>query len=144
MASRLPNGSILIDTIGDPDTVPGSKPGEYVTTGGTQDDLDFAHQQMLEAYDHAYCAYEAMLERGIVREVARAPLGVGIYSSMYATCNLRSLMAFLSLRTHEPEAHFPSTPQFEIEQCARMLEKAFAEHFPVVYEAFNRHGRVCP
>lgn len=52
------------------------------------------------------------------REVARTVLPVGIYSSMYATCNARALMNFLSLRRRSEASTFPSFPQQEIEMVA--------------------------
>jgi thymidylate synthase (FAD) len=69
---------------------------------------------------------------------------VGIYSEMYVTCNARSLMNFLSLRTHDETATFPSNPQHEIELVARQMEEEFAKLFPDTYRAFNENGRVAP
>jgi hypothetical protein len=67
-------------------------------------------------------AYQEMLGAGIAREVARAVLPVGLFSSMYVTCNARSLMAFLSLRTKDDRATLPSFPQREIEMVAERME----------------------
>lgn len=39
-----------------------------------------------------------------------AVLPVGLYSSMHATCNVRSLMYFLGLRVRHPESAYPSFP----------------------------------
>lgn len=120
------------------------KPGHYEYVPGTAaQSLDQA-QRMAAAYHAAYDAYEAALEAGIAREVARATLPVAIYSSMYATCNARSLMAFLSLRTKHPESTFPSFPQREIEMVAEKMESLFAGLFPLTHEAFCKHGRVSP
>lgn len=91
-----------------------------------------------------YISYQERLKRGIAKEVARMSLGVNIYSKMYATCNARSLMAFLSLRTNEPTATFPSTPMWEIEAAARLTEAAFASLFPITYAAWVEFGRVAP
>lgn len=41
------------------------------------------------------------------------------------TCNPRSMMAFLSLRTHEASAKFVSYPLWEIELAARSCETEF-------------------
>ncbi len=88
-------------------------------------------------------------------------LGVNIYSTMYWTCNARSLMAFLSLRTKRDAfweeggfgegwsqnpggAMFPSKPMHEIDACAKLMEQVFATIFPMTAELFNKHGRVCP
>lgn len=92
----------------------------------------------------AWKAYEAMLEAGAAKEVARFVLPVNIYSTMYATCNARSMMAFLSLRVDAENATFESKPQWEIEQIALQMELQFKELFPITWKAFNDNGRVCP
>jgi thymidylate synthase (FAD) len=76
--------------------------------------------------------------------VARGVLPVATYSSMYATCNARSLMAFLSLRTKREGSTFPSFPQREIEMVAEKMEAEWATLMPITYEAFNAAGRVVP
>jgi thymidylate synthase (FAD) len=53
-------------------------------------------------------------------------------------------MSFLSLRTHEPDSKFPSFPQAEIEQAARVAETFLAEGWPITYAAFSKNGRVAP
>jgi thymidylate synthase (FAD) len=85
-----------------------------------------------------------MLDAGVAREVARGVLPVSIYSSMYATCNARALMHFLSLRTKREDSTFPSFPQREIEMVAEKMEAAFAGAMPLTHAAFNRNGRVAP
>lgn len=71
-------------------------------------------------------------------------LPVGIFTSFYATCNTRSLMHFLSLRTKRQNAKVPSFPQREIEMVAEKMEIAWAELMPLTHEAFNACGRVAP
>lgn len=92
----------------------------------------------------AYRRYSIELEYGVAREVARRLLPVNIYSSCWVTCNPRSLMAFLSLRTHDPEAFYTSFPQAEIEEAARQCEEVLEKYWPITYEAFNDFGRVGP
>lgn len=111
---------------------------------GTADDESYIRDTLATSYRIAYESYAAMLEKGYAKEVARACLPVGIYSSCWVTCNPRSLMSFLSLRTHEPEAKFVSYPQAEIEEAARSLEEIFALGWPLTYKAFNENGRVGP
>ena len=72
------------------------------------------------------------------------PAGRRLYSSMYATCNARALMNFLSLRVKHPDATFPSFPQREIEMVAEQMETLWAELMPLTHAAFERNGRVCP
>ena len=96
------------------------------------------------SYSLAYEEYQKNLELGIDPGLARDCLPVGIYSACYCTANPRSIMAFLSLRTHESEAKFPSYPLWEIEIAARKLETVFTQHWPLTYKAFNECGRVAP
>jgi thymidylate synthase (FAD) len=76
--------------------------------------------------------------------VARSVLPVGIYSSMYATCNARALMNFLSLRTTHPDSAFPSFPQREIEMVAEQMEAQWAAVMPLTHAAFEKNHRVAP
>lgn len=101
-------------------------------------------RDMVAAYDFCWSRYIRMLDRGVAREVARDVLPVGVFTQFYVTCNPRSLMAFLSLRTRDESAKYPSAPLFEIEQVARRLEAVLADKFPATYAAFQRHGRVGP
>lgn len=120
------------------------KTGAYTFTPG---DLNQHLTVMKEHYlnaEESYAHYQEMLKAGIAKEVARAVLPVGIYSSMYVTMNARALMNFLSLRTLREGAHFPSFPQREIEMVAEQMEKLWAEKMPATYESFNKSGRVAP
>jgi thymidylate synthase (FAD) len=92
----------------------------------------------------AYGEYESLLAAGIGNEVARMVLPVSIYSAMYVTANARSIMNFLSLRTHREDAQFVSYPMREIEMCAEKVEDHFAQAFPLVHAAFAKNGRVAP
>jgi thymidylate synthase (FAD) len=120
------------------------KPGDYTYEPGTEQLYEWLNSDIKEQARSQYESYQMRLSFGVAKEVARMSLGVNIYSKMYATCNARSLMAFLSLRTNEPESTFPSTPMWEIEAAARMTEDFFALLFPITYRAFNDFGRVCP
>lgn len=96
------------------------------------------------SYVMAYEQYESNLRLGVDPGLARDCLPVGIYSSCWVTCNPRSLMHFLSLRTHEPAARFVSYPLAEIDQAARKLEAEFARLWPLTHAAFVAEGRVSP
>lgn len=97
-----------------------------------------------ESYTLSYRNYEKNNQLGIDPGLARDCLPVGIFSMCWVTANARSIMAFLSLRTHEPDARDVSYPLWEIDQAARKLEMLFAEHFPLTHMAFNANGRVAP
>lgn len=100
--------------------------------------------QMETAYMRAWESYEDLLDMGYATEVARTVLPVGIYSQGWATCNPRSLMHFLSLRTSNKDAAFRSYPQAEIEEVAQQMEAIFQEAWPLTYRAFIKNGRVAP
>lgn len=120
------------------------KPGAYTFVNGTDEQYRAVVEATIDACEMAYAEYTWMLKEGVAREVARAVLPVGIYSSMYVTMNARSMMNFLSLRTAREGTHFPSFPQREIEMVAEKMEEFFAAAMPVTYETFNKNGRVAP
>lgn len=153
--------------------VEGTKQMDYVSELGTDEQYDVMVDEYNLANQVAYTSYQTMLDNGIVKEVARGVLPVNIYSKMYWTCNARSLMSFLSLRVRaepflrkgeysskiapDPQeifvknpggSMFPSKPQWEINECALLMESAaeecFATLFPVTYAAFVANGRVSP
>lgn len=120
------------------------RPGKYEFVHGTPEQHKGVVAAMEESYAQSYAAYQRMLADGVAREVARATLPVGLFSSMYATCNARSLMHFLGLRTQHQDARVPSFPQREIEMVAEKMEAAWAELMPLTHAAFNANGRVAP
>lgn len=120
------------------------KPGAYEFVDGGPELTAVAVEATERACRAAYASYQEMLAAGVAREVARGVLPVGTYSSMYATCNARSLMAFLSLRTKDDSSAFPSYPQREIEMVAEQMEAHFARLMPITHGAFVESGRVCP
>src|SRR5690606_25837711 len=85
-----------------------------------------AHRAVAEG---AWDEYQAMLEAGIAREVARNVLPVSMYTRFYATANLRNWMHFLAVRTDEPAL-------WEIRDAARQGEAIIAGLWPVAHGAF--------
>lgn len=120
------------------------KPGAYTYVDGTDEQHSLTVASMKTAYLAAYAEYKKMLDAGVAREVARAVLPVGLFSSMYVTMNARALMNFLSLRTAREGSHFPSYPQREIEMVAEKMEEHFARLMPLTHSAFEKSGRVAP
>jgi thymidylate synthase ThyX len=120
------------------------RPGKYEFVHGTPEQHKATVAAMEESYAQSYAAYQEMLAAGVAREVARATLPVGLFSSMYATCNARSLMHFLGLRTQHELASVPSFPQREIEMVGERMEALWAELMPLTHAAFNANGRVAP
>ncbi len=95
-------------------------------------------------YEYAYELHENALAEGADRGLARDVLGVGIYSACYVTCNPRSCMHFLELRTRHDDAKRPSHPLWEINQAANKLEAIFARLWPITHATFCEHGRSAP
>ena len=120
------------------------KAGAYEYVAGSLEQHRLVWDELNAVYEAAWDSYQRMLAAGIAREVARLSLPVGVLSSMYATCNARSLMHFLSLRTRDERAAVKSGPQWEIELVARKMEAEWAKAMPLTYEAFNRNGRQAP
>lgn len=126
--------------------VEGTKQMDYVMENGS-DDL---YNNLVDVLKHTsitgYEGYQELLEAGVVKEVARMTLPVNIYSKMVWSCNARSMMAFLSLRTKRGplEASYPSNPQWEINVAADILEQVFQKHMPLTHRAFCENGRVGP
>lgn len=102
------------------------------------------NQRNEAVYRLAYQEYLKNLEDGADPGFARDCLPVGIYSSCWVSVNPRSLMHFLSLRTHEESASAVSYPLHEIEMAARACEEMFKAGWPITWAAWNELGRVAP
>lgn len=120
------------------------KAGQYYFKAGTIIELEVMRESLSTSYQVAWEAYQKQLDAGIAKEVARMCLPVSTYSTAYVSCNPRSLMSFLSLRTKHEESIFPSFPQWEINQVADQMERIFREKFPMTHAAFHENGRVSP
>ena len=95
------------------------KAGSYTFIDGTDEQYEITVAAIKESCTVAYESYKKMLDAGVAREVARAVLPVGLYSSMYVTMNARALMNFLSLRTSREGSHFPSYPHGKLRWLPR-------------------------
>jgi thymidylate synthase (FAD) len=122
------------------------KAGAYTFGPGTTTQYNALYYDFCDLYEHAYAVYLRQLEAGVAKEVARMVLPVALYSSMYVTCNARSLMSFLSLRQkhEEGEAKFPSYPMHEINVVANKMEEHFQRYMPITHAAFVANGYVSP
>lgn len=125
--------------------VDGWKPGRPKFTRCEDDCVyDALVSRLKSTYRISYDAYQENLAYEIDPGLARDCLPVGIYSGCWVTCNPRSLMSFLSLRVHEPDATFVSYPLWEIDLAARACEQMFAAGWPITHAAFAKNGRVAP
>lgn len=120
------------------------KPGAYVFKTGTYQELILVEGTHKRAAVTAWSEYQYLLDNGIAKEVARNVLPVSIYKTMYATCNLRSLFAFLSLRWDHELSTVPTFPLAEIQMVSEALDAQARVHFPIAFDTFDRNGRVAP
>lgn len=126
------------------DIVQTGKPGQYVYIEGEPEQREVMVNALTMSYQIAWDSYQAQLRNGIAKEVARFCLPVATYSTAFVTCNPRSLMSFLSLRTKHADSTFPSYPQWEISQVAEKMEFKFSNVFPITHLLFTELGRVSP
>lgn len=101
-------------------------------------------EETLATYAQAAATYKTLLKKNCAREVARNVLPLALYTSFYATCNLRSALHFIALRTNRPNAKYQSKPLWEIDVLATRLENILENYFPIALKAFNSAGRVAP
>lgn len=114
------------------------KPGAYTyVTEGDPDRIE-DYRLILDTISRkSHEVYDVLLREGYAKEIARFSMTINTYSQMYATCNARSLMAFLDLRTHQ-------TALREIRDYADELETLFASVMPITHQAWVDNGRVAP
>jgi thymidylate synthase (FAD) len=77
----------------------------------------------------AHRFYEELMSVGVCREQARMALPQNLYTEYYCTANLRNIMHFIELRTHEGA-------QWEIQQMANAMLEIVRELWPVTVQAF--------
>ena len=95
-----------------------------------------AHDAYKQSLELAYKTYESLIESGICREQARGLLPTCTYTQFIFTCNLHSLMHFLTLRLHEGA-------QYEIRVFALGMLKLALTHFPVTLKAWKtKHSQL--
>jgi thymidylate synthase (FAD) len=113
------------------------KPGAYSFEPVSDELAEQARAELQAVYEHAFEAYERLVEAGVARELARAVMPVGAYTQFYWTVNARALMNFVSLRNSE-------FAQLEIRRYAEAVEAFFAEQMPVTHAAFVANDRLSP
>ena len=113
------------------------KPGSYVFEEMEEHDASAAKAIMQTSLERSYSAYNALLQMGVAKELARSVLPSAMYTEFYWTVNARALMNFLSLRT-------AMTAQFEIREYADDVEKIFAEQMPVTHRWWKKYNKVAP
>ena len=98
--------------------------------GSIAADLDHAKlsQELITAYGICRGAYLQMLEAGVAKEMARMVLPVNLYTQWYFTCNARSLINFIRLRSDDHA-------QWETRQYSHAMAFLFREVMPWSYDA---------
>lgn len=86
---------------------------------------------MEDAYRVSYASYQALLNRGVAKEMARFVLPVGIYTEIYVNCDLHNLLHFLRLRE---DGH----AQSEIQDVAKAMRVIATELFPWTFQAYDK------
>lgn len=94
---------------------------------------DVVHVVYSQSIKYAYDSYQYLLDMGVAREQARGVLPKALYTQFVFTCNLRSLLHFLQLRTHEGA-------QYEIRRYADALARLAEPVFPHTFKALAESG----
>lgn len=84
---------------------------------------------------YALASYDALLENGLSKELARTVLPLGIYTAWHWQANLRMVYHFLGLRC-DPHA------QYEIRVYADVILQMVREAFPMCTRAWEQAGRL--
>lgn len=113
------------------------KPGSYSFEPVDEVLSHEAREMIIGVNERAYAVYSHLVSRGVAKELARVVLPVSMYTQFYWTVNARSLMNFLSLRTHE-------TAQLDIRRYALEVETHFKSAMPITYDAWVKNGKVAP
>jgi len=113
------------------------KPGAYSFEPVEPEVRESARREIEDVAEHAFAAYERMLEEGVAKEVARMALPLSLYTKYFWSCNPRSLMHFCSLRNSDQA-------QFEIREYARAAEAFLERLMPITHAAFVAAGRIAP
>jgi thymidylate synthase (FAD) len=83
-----------------------------------------------ELYVKQQGIYEAALQAGVPKELARIHLPVARYSRMRASANLRNWLGFLTLRMDK-------NAQWEIRQFANAVARMIEQQFPRTWDLYN-------
>lgn len=87
---------------------------------------------MRDACEHAFDAYEMLLEEGLAPELARTVLPVSTYTEWYTQMNMHNFLHMVGLRTD-------NHAQYEIrEYAAAMLELA-EQVYPTIIGSWRKH-----
>lgn len=109
------------------------KVGQYDFTDGGLDMAAITRAAIMENSQAAWTRYQTLKQAGVANEVARWVLPSNLMTQYYCTCNARSLMHFLDLRT-APNA------KLEIQEVARKMETFFEQEMPLTHAAWKANN----
>lgn len=89
-----------------------------------EDSSEELSSMMKESHERALDVYNALLSKGVAREIARGVLPMNTMTEFYMTGNLRNWAHFIKLRDHEDA-------QPEVQVVAREVKKHCIENFGV-------------
>ena len=117
------------------------KTGDYKFEKGDPSQFEALKWVLENTAKNSWQNYETLLESGLAKETARMHLPFNIYSSMYFTANLRSVLNFLSLRKDwGDDAVHASKAQHEIALVADKMAEIVKDKYPTVWECFVKSG----
>lgn len=112
-------------------------PGKYSFKSGSLEQSALLATYTADNAREAYHRYLHLLNEGVAKEQARAVLPLTLYSEFYFSCNARSLMNFISLRTS-------NEAMFEIKEYAKILFLLWSKEMPETAEAFQECDFISP
>lgn len=113
------------------------KPGQYYFVQGTKFQTWWLRFHSKMAVKAEYRRYKRLLKMGIAKEQARIVLPNSLYTEFYFTCNARSLMNFIELRSQQ-------TAMWEIRKYAEAMLFLWGKHMPTTAMTFQENGRKAP
>lgn len=111
------------------------KVGNYTFEVGDMEMAAITRTTIMENSETAWSRYTMLKDAGVANEVARMVLPSNLMTEYYCTCNPRSLMHFLNLRT-APNA------MLEIRSVANKMQKILAKEMPITYAAFKENNGI--
>lgn len=108
------------------------KVGNYTFVPDSELSIDHVIPHIEANSRDSWNSYQALLEYGVAKEVARMVLPVNTMTTFWATVNPRNLMHFLDLRTD-------AQAMFEIREVAVKMEEIFKQQMPLTYKAWSKN-----
>lgn len=94
-------------------------------------------RRLRKSQERSLRQYHQLMTQGVAMEQAMAVLPMGMDTTFIWSCNARSLMHFLSLRTDKHA-------RAELRHAAGQVESYFRDAMPVTWQSWMDNGRVAP